>query len=221
MTDIKDIFENGINTARQSIINPVSVNFNRHVFGIHNLAMYYEPNFKITQNNKLILRNLLMYFSGNDASEYDLSKGLAIIGVPGTGKSLLLRIFKTYTSEVLQKNSFQVYTAHEVIDNVNTSGVEYLEKFGTSIEKPITCYIDDLAASKEKIQHYGTQINVEEKLLSMRYNVYERYRKLTHITTNKYPAEFLELYNDRIADRMNEMFNFIELKGESFRKPKS
>jgi isopentenyl phosphate kinase len=39
----------------------------------------------------------------------------------------------------------------------------------------------------------------------------------THVTTNVRKESIPILYGDYIFDRLNEMFNFIEIKGESRR----
>ncbi len=169
-----------------------------------------------------------MYFTGskefvlcaNDLGviEPSLNKGLMIIGGVGTGKSLLFNVFKKYTGEILRTNSFRSYTSISIIDDVNVNGVEHLELFNENYGYPITCYIDDIASKNETVKHYGTEYNVIEQLLSIRYNAYSRRKKLTHISTNKYPSELEGVYETRIIDRMKEMFNMIELNGKSFRK---
>jgi DNA replication protein DnaC len=52
----------------------------------------------------------------------------------------------------------------------------------------------------------------------MRYLVYTKCRKLTHFTSNIYPAEIENLYGTRAASRLAEMCNIIELTGIDFRK---
>ena len=51
-----------------------------------------------------------------------------------------------------------------------------------------------------------------------RYDNFKRYGVQTYATSNLGAKEFGDIYGDRMRDRMREMFNFIEIKGESFRK---
>lgn len=216
--NIKEIFYDGFEPSDDNIIRPVRINWTQHTNGIVNIAKSFETDFVINETNKEVLKQLLLYFSGSDYFNGSLKKGIMLVGNVGTGKSLLFDIFKKYTAEILRINSFQHHTGQDIIDNVNIKGVEYLELYNHNYGNPITCYIDDIASRNEVVKYYGTEVNVMGQLLSIRYNVYSRYRKLTHITSNKYPLELHDVYGERIIDRMNEMFNIIELNGESFRK---
>lgn len=233
MKNIKDIFFGSeFDKITDSQIKEIKINWSEHEPIITRISRNIEPNFKVTEHNSDTLKLLLMYFTRNPAFitklkdisgiEGSFKKGIMLIGAVGTGKSLMFRIFKEYTKVILGTNSFQMHTAIDIIDNVNVSGIEYLDKYSHNFNEkkpyPIRCYIDDIAAKNEIIQHYGTKVNVIEQLLSLRYNLQQRYGTLTHASSNKYPNEFRALYDDRIADRMKEMFNIIELKGESFRK---
>jgi len=218
MKTIRDIFFEGLEPNDDNIIRPVEINWNQHSNGVLNIAKSLEPTFEVNDINKNILKELLMYFSGSDSFNGSLKKGIMLVGDIGTGKSLLFKIFKRYTSEILRVNSFQYFSTQEITDNVNISGVDYLQAFNDNFGNPITCYIDDIASKNEVIKHYGTEVNTIEQLLSIRYNVFTRYRKLTHTTSNKYPSELTNVYEKRIIDRMVEMFNILELPGKSFRK---
>lgn len=218
MKNIKDIFYDGFEPSDDNIIRPVRINWTQHSIGIQNIAKSFEPDFVINEANKEVLKQLLLYFSGSNYFNGSLKKGIMLIGAVGTGKSLLFQVFKKYTAEILRINSFQYHTGQDIVDNVSIKGVEYLELYNHNYGNPITCYIDDIASRNEVIKYYGTDVNVMEQLLSIRYNIYSKYKKLTHITSNKYPEDFKKIYEERVIDRMKEMFNIIELNGNSFRK---
>ena len=225
--NFEEIFNSGQAQDESQIIKTITVDWVKHSHGILNLAKNFEPNFKIDENNKVILRLFLLYFTGNKmfnealkeltGTEGSLNKGLLLGGGVGTGKSLLFRIIKHYTGEILHANSFQYHNASEIIDTVGVSGIEYLEQFNSNFGNPLTCYIDDIAAQNEKVNHFGTNHAVIEQLLSVRYNVYSRHKKLTHVSTNKTLPALTEIYETRIIDRMKEMFNIINLGGKSRR----
>lgn len=234
--------------SKKTAITKINIDWNVAANQIKYISLFFCPEkattdgeyikgtgFQIDKSNKNILKNLLLYFTGNNSvkyitktkndtmtnfakSEWDFNKGICLIGGVGTGKTLLMKIFKKYTMDILAKNSFVPYSAQEIVHNVESDGLSYLKQFGTASEIPSVCYFDDVASANEIVNHFGTKTNVIESLLSMRYDVFSRYGKLTHITTNASLSQLQKLYGDRVYDRMIEMFNFIVIEDNSKRK---
>lgn len=220
MEKIEDILKN---QQKKSAIIKREINWDEQAKLIFQIAKTFEPGYLVNEYNKDILKQLLLYFTGNQDFNGNLHKGIMLVGGVGTGKSLIFKIFKTYTG-YFRTNSYQSATAIDIIDNVNTFGTKYLDEFSHRFEKntnkvhPITYYIDDIASKNENIKHYGTDIKVIEQLLSLRYNVFEKYGTLTHVSTNILPSKMKDIYENRIISRMNEMFNIIEIKGRDYRR---
>ena len=228
---IDEIIKNRTGVQTENIIKTIPINWNVEANNILKIGMQFIPiktnqnneyivgtGFQIDEKNKGLLRNLLIYFSGNEKGAYSLNKGLLLIGGVGTGKTILMKIFKEYTMNILQSNSFVNYSAQDIVHNVETDGLKILKEFGTTIQKPSVCYFDDIASANEIVNYYGTKTNVIETLLSMRYEVFSRFGKLTHLTTNKTPLELRKVYGERVFDRMKEMFNIVLLDSGSRRK---
>lgn len=218
---------------KENIIRNIEIDFQNHLLMIKNIAKYHNENYLFTKQIELVSQLLLLYFTGdiNFMMKYEemteqkgsLNKGLMIVGDIGTGKSELFSIFRMYSTQVNRLNGFKSYTSGEIVDNLNIVGKAYFQQFSHNYQaqgqaKPITCYVDDIGSRNETVMHYGSKYNAMEEFLNIRYEVYKRYRKLTHLSTNLYPSEIKEIYGNRIENRMKEMFNIIELKGESFRK---
>jgi len=221
MNEIYEIFKGNF-AKNENIIKTMDIDIERHKIGFANILNSMVPNFEIDENNTSIINNLFNYFIGNvqfcNENNLNLSKGILLCGGVGTGKSVIMQAIKLYTGKILMRNSFQSYHTSEVVDNVNVKGIDYLDKFNYTGLNPITCYIDDICSKKEKIKNFGTDISVIEELISIRYNVFCRQRRLTHFSTNIFPAEMNNYYDTRIIDRLIEMCNLISLNGISRRK---
>jgi DNA replication protein DnaC len=224
--DNKIIF---IDNVPVKVLKTINGKFDEHFEIILKIANSLCPEYIIDKNNLKIIELLLFYFTGSDlfyshyreytGNEGRLNKGIALIGDVGAGKSLLFEIFKQYTKHVLQQNSFIVTNENEIINKVHDGGIEAINDLGYNFNTPKTIYIDDFASKIEesKIKHYGSKLDVIDNLLTTRYIIYTRYYKLTHISTNSYPIDWAKMFDNRIVDRMVEMFNIIELQGNSRR----
>lgn len=224
--NILEVFMHGIESRQENIIKTVNIDTVRHKIGLVNILKSFVPDFKIDTNNREIINILFNYFIGNEMfcmeNNISLGKGILLCGGIGCGKTVLMNALKAYTGTINKVNSFQWYNSIEVIDNVTTSGVDYLNRFNENLQgnkpNPITCYIDDIASKNENVKNFGTQISVIEQLISIRYNIFTKHRKLTHFSTNILPSKLNEYYDMRIIDRLNEMCNIIALPGDSRRK---
>ena len=113
----------------------------------------------------------------------------------------LLKIFdkKDWTNDVLLYNIDQ-----------NMYGVNYA--------RPVHILINEFAYQYD-IKNYGTDVKqFIEAFIMKRYDIFQSHGKLLHVTMNFGGKELRKNFHDRIVDRFREMFNVIELPGESFRK---
>jgi len=228
MEHIRNVFFKESKKEVPNIIKSIGLNENQdiqHKLGFRNILNDLIKDYNIDDNNFQVIHDLFNYFTGNieycKKNDIDLNKGLWISGGVGTGKSSLIDAFKLYTGVILMKNSFQYHKASVITDKVNDIGVNYLDYFGNNRYGsncfPITCYIDDICSKNEKVNNFGTKISVIEYLIDIRYEVYKRFRKLTHFSSNVYPEQLNDYYDIRIIDRLKEMCNVFELAGESRR----
>jgi len=226
--DFNKIFKEGADARVEEIIKTIPINWDVHAHGVFNLIKYFEPEFKISEQQKKLLKQLLLYFTGNNHFEGSLSKGLLLTGSVGSGKTLFLeKVFKTYTSEELKVNSFIPFNFKDIAESYKTEGENAFmpikaKRHETFRERMVVSpvLIDDLGAGDFILTNFGNKVNLIDKIINVRYLVYSRFRKLTHATTNLYVSDFKKHCDERTVSRMSEMFNIIELQDNDYRKIK-
>lgn len=138
----------------------------------------------------------------NDKSNQ--TKSLLLYGPNGTGKSTAI---KEYTGVMWSGSALQYAS------RLAEKGTSYLETYIMH-----DMYIDDLGRERTTVSNFGDKINPLHDLIHYRYDVYINRGYKTHISTNLSFTEIEERYGVPIADRIKEMCEVIEFKGESLRK---
>ena len=172
----------------------------------------------------------------NEKSIPDMQKGLMIVGGYGTGKTSILntfhQMFKTAASMPIQvtdiegtlqllgryKLSFGYFTANDIVKTFEAiSDPQEKEIFWNRHSKGIK-YFDDIM-TESTASNYG-KIEIFKDLFEMRYT--NRAKTLISLnyaeTLDETLDEISKKYGERVYDRLFEMFNIIELHGESLRK---
>ena len=144
---------------------------------------------------------------------YTERKGICFCGSKGIGKSLNMDIFAKLQGDV-NGVEIEVWDAREIEMNYKTSGAGIIERLG----KIGQCVINEIGTESTIFNDFGTDRNIIADLLYLRYRSFQLAGKRTFLTTNLKPETIFERYGSRIADRMREMFIFVELTGESRRK---
>lgn len=171
------------------------------------------PGFKVTQDNKNILNELYNYVHAE--GKLNPNKGILLYGDVGTGKSTLIKILAEY--QRLYNRGFKCINCASLTAQFATYGIEALNEStwneGYKGINPIERAFDELGRETIPAKHYGNDLNVMQHIIQIRYDL----KAKTHITTNLFPEQIESMYGQHIYDRCIEMFNFIELKGESYR----
>lgn len=146
-----------------------------------------------------------------------LHKGLWLCGNNGTGKTTLLQIVKRFCpiAGKLDMNGnpygFRITNALEVCSRYEQKGDQGIE---TYIREPRQAF-DELGAESIPSGYFGCAKNVMQHILLGRYD--RRFGGFTHVATNLDFPDVMGFYGPRVYDRIKEMFNFILLKGTTFR----
>lgn len=171
--------------------------------------------------------NLLCQYFANDpefeTSGYKLSKGIALTGPVGTGKTELLQIFRKN-----KRQCFHLISVYKIEEHCQKNGVEFFQTFADKVpgwgntanffyQKSIGWAFDDVGR-ESIVFDFGNKSDVVSKIIQTRYLNKEKlpFNSL-HITTNQTPAEIEGRYDYAVKSRLREMFNYIPVEGKDRR----
>lgn len=192
-----------------------------------NILLKIEPRFDKKNYDVKILYSILGWVWRIDSwnvLKLDYSKGLFLYGDIGRGKSMTLMLLRDYLKDVRTrykeycKSEYRFGTewmsASMIANRYAADGLPGLDKL---LKHDCCLFVDELGREPNPASNYGTKMNVLQFLMQIRYD--NRYSCVTHATTNLPLCEIETVYGKYIADRYLEMFNFIEFKGKSLRRP--
>ena len=146
--------------------------------------------------------------------------GLILNGIPGNGKTTtLLAVRKVVNAlELEDPNPFTydkvaglyIKTAKELCE-VCVKDKKAFEQYKSTV----MLAIDEFGIEPTEIASYGNIYTPLSDLLAYRYEK----RLFTILTTNIQNSDIRPKYGDRIAARMNEMFEIVNMPDVDFRKP--
>nr|DAO84904.1 MAG TPA: replicative helicase [Caudoviricetes sp.] len=174
--------------------------------------------FSIDRNNENAIHELYKYLSGDKSFGGSLSKGILLNGKYGSGKTLLMRaVCSTYNYYIKQfghvtSQEMRFVKSSQIVDSFrkeknDTEITEY--KFGPLI-------IDELGREQKEVNVYGTVIQPMSRVLQDRYDSGAPTFAIANFKLETLKSE--EYYGKMVGDRLRQMFNEIELTGESRRK---
>jgi hypothetical protein len=189
------------------------------------------PLFVIDENNRGVYNMLLMYFCEDVRFEAmaitagvknpSLKKGILLCGNFGVGKTDIMALYAVNFRQV-----FEIKNAKAIANEYEKAGEDatpaYLTKKKNAFQDPAVLYqefsglcIDDIGTEDVKV-HYGNKKSVIADLIELRYEK-NLSGSLLHGTTNLTAEQIKDYYGGRIASRLREIFNFIELPGNDRR----
>jgi energy-coupling factor transporter ATP-binding protein EcfA2 len=192
------------------------------------------PDFVLNEYDKEVYLRLFLYFF-NDASfekihpSYKLQKGLWLVGSRGVGKTILFKVFQNLMKQYSHQERFGLFRPIEICGKYSSTGFGVIESHSSECfkkpnggiidkNKPIVRLYDDLGSEDKSTSHFGSKINVMEKVLMLRYDQFKINGMKTYITTNLEGEEIEKFYGPRVRSRLPEMTNAIYYPGVDRRK---
>jgi hypothetical protein len=182
--------------------------------------------FSVDNDNRAQVKLVCQYFAGVETPEINPSKGLALLGNVGVGKTYLMAFFfqnqlQSYTMANCRKIEGQ-WVEEAAAKDKPAQGV--ISRYSAPIQgatnsNPFAhvhlgvCF-DDLGTETSPSKAYGEEKNVLAEILMNRYESGMPYN-MTHVTTNLSAHDIGIKYGNRIRDRFREMFNVINFPNEA------
>jgi predicted ATPase len=184
-----------------------------------------------TGNTGTVYKLLCMYFAEDTAfpilakeakvPRADLRKGILLCGGVGGGKTWLMQLFSRN-----QRQGFLIVNSRKIAEDwkENNESIKQLRNrfelasndLDNFYQTHLGLCIDDCGSEDIK-NAYGNRLNVLGDLMESRYNMGNS-GPFMHLTTNLTMEQFKEFYGDRVASRLRETMNIIELKTGDRRK---
>lgn len=191
---------------------------------------YQHREFIIDENNRDVLRFLLLYFNDCPLAEevfpgrgYKLHKHIMLQGAVGTGKTLLMEIFSEYLRYTENPNFFhnlsvtQMINYYTLYNNLDRYTFNEEENRGFQC-RPVNICLNDIGVQTTTFYGMDTSVLTNE-FLHARNEIWSQFHLKAHVTTNLTNEQLKERYKDgfgRLIDRF-KTYNVIPLPGESRR----
>lgn len=170
----------------------------------------FDKRLIVNDDNKKLITALCFFVSGDDRFEKDLNysfkRGLLIRGSTGIGKTHIVRCVESN-----ELNPILTISMLDISDEIKATG-EYRLVMG---DRKII-YLDDVGTEEPVIYHYGTKIMWFKQLIETAYLKSKSFSNII-ISTNLNFSAISERYGFRVASRMREMFNVVDVSGQDMR----
>ena len=181
--------------------------------------------YKIDTVNGGVIKDLADYFGKSPEMRLNPKKGIYLHGSIGCGKTFLMKL-------ISQIVGFRMVSTRRVVNDYAENGHEVIRRYGRESfkrvhrgggsfpdrDQPLTICFDDFGDEPDS-KFYGQNVNVMNEIMMDRYEQFQDFGMITHVTTNYYKSETIEkMYGPRLLSRISEMMNIVHLPGQDRRK---
>jgi len=160
-----------------------------------------NPCYIIDSENKQQLNDLTNYFTGV-TGRLDLTKGIFLVGNPGSGKTILMEVF----SKLIRN----LPTAFKIIDCPKASTI-FSEYGSAQIKEWSGNWLFDDLGQESISAHFGDKRELMHDIVFEKYNQWRRLGIITHFTSNFGKEDLTKRYGEHFYSRLNQMCNVVLL----------
>lgn len=196
------------NTLRQVIKNQTAIELRAELLDDH---------------TKQILRNICHWMVGSSKGDWDPGKSLYLYGGLGVGKTSIVYamsiVLDFFRIRMEWNHSYLAFQSMEklFLDTMSQDELKLISKFSRG-----GWILDDIKPEMYVINFYGNEVQLVNRILHARHEVWEKFKRQTVITSNTPWEAFCtaEHLNDaRLADRLAHQYIPVEFKGKNKRSP--
>lgn len=194
----------------------------RHV--IYNQTKIEVKSGDVDEYSRAILKNITHWIIGSENGDWDPTKSLYIYGGLGVGKSSVVEaihfVYGFLRAQFSWSSRYMDFQSMEAL---------FLESLSADSMKAISRFccggwiLDDIKPEMYLVNHYGNEIQLINRILHSRHEIWRTSGWQTIITSNT-PWESLihpdHLNDKRLMDRIKQQYIPVEYKGTNKRNPK-
>lgn len=208
--------------SRMTMLDNLSREEQMTIFG-RVAAKWCNNRYDIDESNYYAISKAIDYITRHKPMPQGL-KGLLLFGDRGTGKTVIMKAINALLPD---EEKFTFVNVPQISGYYSQKGDEVFERFSRGFDsnyimnqprKKNHICLNDIGRERIENQWMGNKEDVGSMLIYIRYDLFQDFRVITHATSNfQTMDEWVERYGDLNADRIREMFYFIELNGKSRR----
>lgn len=192
----------------------------RKVWGLFEMRAAHISTFEdrdfswvFSDEERLIIRNMIKYFTNDKSCEWPLTKGLFVYGLPGTGKTEIMQVMERFCIDNDLPKRFQFTSMAETYVKAKTEkGIDPITQ-NIQLDR---CF-DEFGLYTGAVMTFGESLDINEAIIEARYKRFRQGGQITHFISNMTTPEVKAAFSPMIFDRIKQMCTSVYFKGESKR----